>query len=430
MSQTTITSGSNQESVLQGTMLATAFAGRKTNMFSLRGKFPKQTDAEGIIKGQTEPNMPIVVSKDLTAIKGGRIKTELVQPIGGYPIMGEANASGKGDAQKFDTAELKIDLSVKIIDVGGKMTQQRSPWNLYNIAKSQGLGYHGKYEDQMCLVHLGGARGTHRNIEWLIRQQSDPEFAEQCINPVKCPTKNRHFLATSSGIERVAASGNEISIATTDGLTMDVVDAIATQIEEMPLAPSPIMFPNDDQSTDKPMRVLLVSPAAYNNFLQSSNGLYRTYESYALARGNTMGKHPLFGNGSLLFRDILIVQMNRFIRFSAGNAINWAANYNSETETTTDLVPAAFSAAGYAVDRCILLGAQALAVGYGGSDMNGSTFYIEEEHTNFNNKHEIAVGMINGVNKIRFNIDHGDSGKQYTDLGAMCIDTAVKVQVA
>ena len=118
--------------------------------------------------------------------------------------------------------------------------------------------------------------------------------------------------------------------------------------------------------------------------------------------------------------------MPKPIRFYSGDSLRWCGSYTSETETATDLVPAAFGT-GYAVDRAILLGGQALAEAWGKHVKTGNPFFFSEKELDHGDKLELLVGAINGRSKIRFEIDHGDS-KQFTDYGVMAIDTAVKLQ--
>ena len=97
----------------------------------------------------------------------------------------------------------------------------------------------------------------------------------------------------------------------------------------------------------------------------------------------------------------------------------------SASETATDLVPAAFGT-GYAVDRALLLGGQALAEAYGKARQTGNPYFWSEKELDHGDKLEILLGMIAGTSKIRFEIEHGD-GKQFTDFGVMAIDTAVQL---
>ena len=108
------------------------------------------------------------------------------------------------------------------------MPQQRTPHELRKLARALGENYMNRLGDQTNLVHMAGARGFHNNIEWAVPLTSDADFSEIMINPVKAPTKNRHFMSTGSGIETIKASGNEITLATTDVFNADLVDAVRT----------------------------------------------------------------------------------------------------------------------------------------------------------------------------------------------------------
>ena len=98
----------------------------------------------------------------------------------------------------------------------------------------------------------------------------------------------------------------------------------------------------------------------------------------------------------------------------------------ANTETATDLVPAAFGT-GYAVDRALLLGGQALAEAYGKARQTGNPYFWSEKELDHGDKLEVLIGMIAGTSKIQFLIDHGAGAKEYTDFGVMAIDTAVQI---
>ncbi len=150
-----------------------------------------------------------------------------------------------------------------------------------------------------------------------------------------------------------------------------------------------------------------------------------TFQANAMARSQQAGQNPLFMGEAGLWNGILIVKMPKPIRFYAGDSLRWCASYTSETETATDLVPAAFSTT-HAVDRAILLGGQALAEAWGKHTKSGFPFFFSEKELDHGDKLELLLGAINGRSKIRFEIDHGDS-KQFTDHGVIAIDTAVKL---
>lgn len=421
MADTVIPYGAPQAVQVQSAGLFAASMQRPTTLNRLTGKLPQQSDAEGSLRFQSGNEMPIVRCMDLAKGAGDEVTFDLINPIGGKPIMGERYAEGKGDRMDFSQDSLRVNQTRKPISAGGTMTQKRTPHQLRSLARALGQNYMTRLEDQLKLVHLAGARGFSNDVEWAVPLASDPDFADICVNTIKAPTRNRHFMSTGSGIEQIAAAGNEISIATTDVMNIDLVDALRTKLDSMPLPPPPVRFEGDQMSQDAPMRVLLCSSEQYTSLVRSTN--FRTFQANAMARANMAKQNPLFMGEAGLWNGILIVKMPKPIRFYAGNALKWCASKTSNTETSTDLVPAAFGTS-YAVDRALLLGGQALAEAYGKARQTGNPYFWSEKELDHGDKLEILLGMIAGCSKIQFQIDHGDA-KEYTDFGVMAIDTAV-----
>lgn len=422
---TNIPYGSPLATKLQSAGLFAANMQRNTTLNRLTGKFPQQADAEGTIRKQSSNEMPIVRCMDLQKMAGDEITFDLINPMGGKPIMGSRNAEGQGRSMSFSQDRLRINQARYPISAGDTMTQQRTPHELRKLGRALGESYMNRLADQLILTHLAGARGFHDNIEWAVPKASDPDFAEIAINPVKAPTRNRHFMSTGTGIETIKAAGNEITIASTDIMNADLVDALRTQLDSMAVPPPPVIFEGDKMAADSPLRVLLVSSEQYTSFLQSNSGQFRTLQANAMARSQMAGNNPLFMGDAGLWNGILIVKMPKPIRFYSGDSLRWCASTASETETATDLVPAAFGTT-YAVDRAILLGGQALAEAWGKHTKTGTPFFFSEKELDHGDKLELLVGAINGRSKIRFEIDHGDA-KQFTDYGVIAIDTAVKL---
>ena len=424
MPSTNIPYGSPLALKAQSVGLFAATMQRLTNLNRLTGQMPTQSDAEGKLRVQSSTDMPIVRCMDLTKVAGDEVTFDLVNPIGGKPIMGGRMAEGRGERLDLQQDKLRINQSRKPISAGDTMTQQRTPHQLRQLARAAGQGYMLRLEDQRTLVHMAGARGFHDNIEWAMPLASDPDFAEIAVNPVKAPTRNRHYMSTGTGIERIAAAGNEISIATTDVMNMDVVDAIATVIASIPLPPPPVKFEGDAAADDAPLRVLLVSPEQYTSFVKSGN--FRTLQASAMARAQQAKGNPLFMGEAGLWNGILIVKMPKPIRFYAGNSLRWCASLTDETETATDLVPASFGT-GFAVDRAILLGGQALAEAWGKNSRSGNPFFWSEKELDHGDKLEVLIGSVGGKSKVRFDVNYGGDIYQPTDNGVIAIDTAVAI---
>lgn len=413
--------GSPQAIKIQSAGLFAANMQRNTTLGRLTGKFPQQADAEATIRKQTSTEMPIVRCMDLQKMAGDEVTFDLINPMGGKPIMGSANAEGLGRSMSFSQDRLRINQARYPISAGDTMSQQRTTHELRKLARALGESYMARLSDQLILTHLAGARGTHDNIGWAVPKASDADFASICVNPVKAPTRNRHFMSTGSGIETIKASGNEITLATTDVMNADVVDSVRSLLEGMAVPPPAVVFEGDKMASDSPIRVLLVSAEQYAAFLKSTN--FRTFQANAMARAQNANMNPLFMGEAGLWNGILIVRMPKPIRFYAGDSLRWCASTTSETETSTDLVPAAFGTT-FAIDRAILLGGQALAEAWGKHPKSGMPYFLSEKELDHGDKLEILLGAINGRSKVRFLIDHGTE-EQYTDHGVICIDTAV-----
>lgn len=424
MSKTTVAAGSANAQFVQAAGLFAQSMQRNSTLNRMVGKMPTgEAGAAQTIRKQTSTDMPIVRAEDLSRGKGDEVEFHFVQPSGAYPIMGSRMAEGKGSGISLDKARVRVNQARFPVDVGDTMTDLRSPVDFRRIGRPIAQSYMDSYLDQSILVHLAGARGFHDNVEWRIPVETHPQFEEIVVNDVKAPTKNRHYIADGSGIKPFTVGGGEVDLATTDLLTMDVVDSIRTVIESIALPPPAIKLPGDKVADDSPLRCLLVSPAQYMSFGQSPN--FRQFQANALARASKAENHALFLGEVGLWNGILIAKMPKPIRFYAGDTIKYAGSYNSETESDAT-VPAGFGTT-FAVDRALLLGGQALAQAFAASRHGGMPFFWKEKEFDHDDKMELLIGAILGMAKIRWAIDQGNGAKHFTDHGVIAIDTAVPI---
>lgn len=408
---------------------------RNSTLGRLSGPMPKgEAAAADVVRKQTSTDLPIVKTVDLSRGKGDEVEFQFLQPVGAYPIMGSRMAEGKGTGLSYDTARVRVNQARFPVDLGDTMTGLRSAVDYRKLGKPVAQSLMDSYLDQSLLVHMAGARGYQSNIEWRVPTADHADFAEMAVNAVKAPTRNRHFVAQggtgsslSDGIApftTVAVAGSDMtSFLSSDTLNMDVVDSIRTLIESITLPPPAIKIPGDVVAEDSPLRVLLVSPAQYHQFAQDNN--FRQFQANALARANKAKNHPLFLGECGLWNGILIMKMPKPIRFYAGDEIRYCADYNTENESVTK-VPAAFSTT-HAVDRAILLGGQAIAQAFAASGHGGMPFFWKEKDFDHGDKMELLIGAIQGISKVRWNVDQGDGTRHFTDHGVCVIDTAVPI---
>lgn len=416
--------GDPQAMVQQAVGLFATHCQRNSTMARLTGKMPTGTaGAEATLRKQSTQHMPIVRCQDLGKGKGDEVTFHLLNPVGGYPIMGGEYAEGRGVGMKLSEDRLRVNQARFPLDLGDTMTTIRSPADFRRLGRPVAQQRMDQYVDQSLLVHMAGARGFHDNIEWAVPTEAHIKFADIMVNKVKAPTKNRHYIADGgNGIKPFAVNAGEIDLASTDLLKMDTVDGIRTVIEQIALPPPAVVFDGDKAATDSPLRVLLVSPAQYSGFATDPN--FRSLQASAMARAQQASGNPLFMGDAGLWNGILIVKMPKPIRFYAGDTIKYCGAFDSETEASC-VVPDSFGTS-FAVDRAILLGGQAVAEALAASEKSKIPFFWSEKELDHGDKVELLLGAIRGVSKIRFAIEHGD-GVQFTDYGVTAIDTAVPI---
>ena len=424
MSKTNTAYGGKMNMVTQAVGLFATHMNRNSTLNLLSGKMPAgEAGAEATLRKQTTSHMPLVRVQDLGKGKGDEVTFNLLNPVGGYPIMGSAYAEGRGVGMSLSEDKLRVNQARFPIDLGNVMSQIRSPADLRKLGKPLAQSQMDAYCDQSLLVHMAGARGYHDNIEWRIPTDTHANFNEIMVNKVKAPTKNRHFFADGAGISSVRVNSGEAAFATTDMFTMDTVDSMKTFLDEMALPPPIVKFEGDVAAEDSPLRVWLVSPSQYNKF--STQPGFRAFQGAALVRAGQAKQHPLFLGEVGLWNGFLIRKMPRPIRFYAGDTIKYCADFTSETESGIK-VPASFGEK-FAVDRSVILGGQAVAEALAASDKSGVPFFWSEKEMDHGDKWELLIGSIRGVSKIRFDVNTG-TRQEFTDYGVTVVDTAVACQ--
>jgi N4-gp56 family major capsid protein len=433
--QTNIPAGSSLAVKKYGVALFAVTQRANTLLKNLTGEAPKQADAEAKLQGQTSPDMPVVRVTDLSKTFGHEVSMDLFNVIGGKPLVGDVNAEGKGDKLTWSSMDARINLLTKVVDAGGKMTQQRTIHQLRGIAMANLMGYFPRLENQQALVHLAGDRGDQAGTDWVVPKRfetgtqnaADADFDSIMVNPVKAPTYNRHYVVSGNTLVQ---GGQQLgSIASTDTLKLAHLDALIGLLDDMEYPMQPIKIADDPAAEDEPLYLLLAPPRAYSALLTdtSASGNIRSFQQNAWNRASYGSKHPLFRGEIGMWNRILVRKMSRSIRFLPGSytKIVTSANKLTATETNQQINPSL--GAGKAVERCILLGAQALANVYGRNQKSDWYASFAERLYNFERNYEAMGEVMNGKAKVRFNVTNQDGDPEPTDLGVMVIDVAVSL---
>lgn len=435
MSQTNIAAGSAMARKVYGAALFAKVVSAPTLVKNLTGPAPKQSDAEAKLKGQTVPDMPIVRVTDLASTAGDTVSVDAFDTVTGKPIMGDKNAEGRGVALSSSSMDVKIDNSTFGVDAGGKMSQKRTVTQLRGIAMAQLLGYFPRLDTQKALIHMAGARGTQTGKDWVVPLASDEDFSDIMINTVKAPTYNRHLVIKGTSFEVGGArldAGAGTPIATTDLWTLNHVDELSMVLSDHNMALQPVKIHDDPAADDDPIKgILFVTERQWVSIKASSD--YKTAVQTAWARKSYGTKHPLFSGEPIMWNGILIRKLPKFaIRFKAADTVKYIAVGNRYVAAQTEsdaTIPSGFTGAagGYAVERSLLLGAQALAYVFGSNKQSGSGFNWLERLYNYERNLEVAGESMCGMAKLRFTYDDGAGNMEPTDQGVFVIDSSVKL---
>lgn len=375
----------------------------------LSGPAPQQSEAEAKLKGQSDADMPIVKITDLSKEAGDTVTMDLFNTINGKPVMGDKKVAGKMMGLSSSTMEMRIDQYRGGVDSGGKMTQKRTVHNLRGVAMAALTGWATRLEDQVCLVHLAGARGSQNGTDWVVPLSTDDDFTSIMVNTVKAPTYNRHFYAgDATGLA---------NLDTGDVLDLPTIDRISAIMNESDVPLQPIKVKSDKASWNNPTWLLLVTSRQWH-YLQTRTGekSWRTAVEKAFKRYDSSGRHPLFSpEDAIMWANILVKKINRMaIRFAAGDSVTVATSADAYTETTATCA--------VDTDRAILLGAQALGKAYGRHGTSDYHYSWNEELTDHKNAVEVTVAAMGGCAKTRFRIKSGTVEKD-TDYGVAVIDS-------
>jgi len=434
MSQTNVASGSSQAALIYGAALFAQTQKKAGTFRNMVGPKPTMAEVDGkLSKLQSSPGMPIVEIMDLTKTAGDQARMDCIDIATAKPIMGDRNAEGRGTPMSFSNMDAKVDQWTFPVNAGGRMSQQRTVHDLRRLARSQAVGLAARYFEQRTLVQLAGARGQADGNDWVVPLQfasgassgGDADFADIMVNPVLAPTYNRHYVVNGANLTQGGAQ--LASIASTDDLTLAHVDQLRNIIDNLDLTLQPVQIADDPAAGDEPLWVMLCPPNVYSQLL--TEGSLRAFQQNAITRAAYGSKHPLFRGEVGMWNGILVKKMSRTIRFLPSDYAKIITSANAATATETAQQVNAGLTAGYGVERCILMGAQALACAYGKDAASGTHYSWAEKLHNFEREPEFAVFGVEGSTKVRFNVPDSTGTKIPTDHGVIVVDVAARQSV-
>ncbi|EBK8163263.1 N4-gp56 family major capsid protein [Salmonella enterica] len=375
------------------------------NILTEQEEAPKAVSPDRKSTKQTSAGAPVVRITDLNKARGDEVSFSIMHKLSKLPTMGDERIEGRGEDLSRADFTLRIDQGRHLVDAGGRMSQQRTKFNLITSARTLLGTYFNDLQDQCAVIHLAGARGDFMADDVIVPLDSHRNFKEIMINDVMPPTHNRHFFGgDATSLEALDSS---------DVFTLGLVDNMALYIDEMAHPLQPVRLKGDELYGEDPYYVLYVTPRQWNDWYTSTSGKDWNQMMVRAVNRSKGFSHPLFKGECAMWRNILVRKYAGIpIRFYTGSKV-WVSN--NDLTATTKQVEVRTN-----IDRAMLLGAQALANAYG--QRNGGHFNLVQKKTDMDNRTEIAIDWINGLKKIRF----ADKNGKINDHGVIAVDTAVR----
>lgn len=429
MSATSVPKGSALANKQFSKALSAMAVRQPTPMAALTGPMPTHDAAMRKLKQQSTTEMPIVRVDELAKGAGDVVQLDCAHVVKLRAIMGDRNAEGQGAALKYSSRDITLDMATIPVSAGGKMTQQRTPHSMRLNALAQLKRGIPAFRWQRCLTMLAGTRGKQDGTDWVLPLATDPDFAEQMVNPVRAPSYNRHWVVNGTGLTQGGAQ--LASIATTDRMLLSHLDEFSAVWDEMSIKMAPIQIPGDPAAGDDPIKgILLVDPLVWDSIETdtTATGNLRKYKADAMERAKygSLSKHPLFSGSPILWNGVLIRKMQYAVRHDAGDAVAHVTAANRLSGTETPVTVAAGLSTTHQVARSIFLSAQALAVASGANQDTEETYSLLENRTNFNRNLELAGEIMGVEDKLRWALPNADGDLEVTDFGVAVIDSVVR----
>lgn len=331
-------------------------ANRKRSMVNIlteQQEAPKAVSPDKKSTKQTSAGAPVVRITDLKKERGDEVSFSIMHKLSKLPTMGDQRIEGRGEDLSRADFSLRIDQGRHLVDAGGRMSQQRTKFNLVSSARTLLGTYFNDLQDQCAVVHLAGARGDFMADDVIVPLASHRDFKEIMINDVMPPTHDRHFFGgDATSLEAVDPS---------DVFTLSLVDNMALFIDEMAHPLQPIRMKGDELYGEDPYYVLYVTPRQWNDWYTSTSGKDWNQMMVRAVNRSKGFNHPLFKGECAMWRNILVRKYAGMpIRFYTGSRV-WISNNN--LAATTQQIEVKTN-----IDRAMLLGAQALANAYGQKD--------------------------------------------------------------
>ena len=304
----------------------------------------------------TGEDYPVQVLRDLQKTQGDTIYFDLFADIKGDGVYGDNQLKGKEDSLVSYTDGVSIDQVRKAVNVGGRMSRQRTKHDLRMVGQRKLIRWYAQFYDEAITCYLAGTRGV-ATAGWNLPVTWNG-FAN---NPLEEPNEENRVCVDSSGdISHDVADATEFKLKH--------LDLLKDYIGSMEDKPVPLSVGSND-----PFYIVLLHPKAVLQMKQDTSAQsWLEIQKYAGVRGE---RNPLF-TGALGRYDMFWMHEYTKVPVIESGGKKYACN--------------------------LVVGCQAAVLAFG---RNSGKFSVDwyEETDDRGNQLIIVASTMCGIKKVRFN---------------------------
>ena len=289
---------------------------------------------------------------------GDRVTVTLRMQLTGDGVSGDATLEGNEEPLTTYTDNLFIDQLRHGVRSGGKMTEQRIPWSI-------------REEAMMGLK------------DWWAGRLDQSFFNQVCgFTPqvdVRYTGMNAVLGPDAAHITRPNAKANDQSLAAGDEMTLALIDKM---VESAKLGSTtgvgPVVRPVNVDGEDRYVVVMHTKQVTQLR-TNTNTGQWLDIQKAAMT-GDGSERNPIMTGALGMYNGAVLHESTRI----------------------TNGVDSGTGATVATARRCVLLGAQACAIGFG-EGQSFKSFDWNEELFDYGNQLGVEAGVIHGIKKLRFN---------------------------
>lgn len=303
----------------------------------------------------SDSNALCVIKDDTKKSKGDRIRCILRMQLSAAGIQGDNTLEGNEEALITYTDDILIDQLRHAVRSGGKMSEQRVPFEVREEAR-MGLQdwWAGRFDTWFFNQLAGNAA------------QTDTRYTGN--NTALSPDASHIVYAGSATAE------SNLSANASQTFSLDLVNRCVLKGRTL----TPVIRPlNNEQEPGKHQFVMFITPEQHYDLRSNTSTLEWADIQKAALAANASEKNPLLSGAVGVYNGVILHEAFRLPRITTASGANTGG-------------------------RAVFCGAQAAGIGFG-RDYSDTRMEWTEELFDYGNQLGVSGGVIGGLKKFRYN---------------------------